>query len=255
MIETTQQDTRTDRTYAHFHRVLGELLMELSALPGTLWLSDKEQHSLRGEGERNTYARALYRVSSLEPYRERLAELSGVQQQAITELGLGKPPRELLLPQVIEQVTHVRLSEIASYRTTPVSKQNALAKIDTALITTRKNLGEFQRYGAQDDGVKRLEGEVKAIEAVRETVLQAQEETYRMRVKQVRYRPYVYLVGEKPLQVDSRTHGLILVGPDVGVSYPNAVRQPRSDQRTVEPLFEFGKTRIYLEREWQEAGK
>ena len=246
-----KQDTRVDQTYAHFHRVLGALLTELSALPGTLWLTDEEQHVLRGEGERNTYARALYRVSSLEPYRERLAELLEVQQQGVTSLGLSRVPRELLLPQVIEQVTHVRLSETSVYRTTPVSKDKAVAKIDTALATTRKNLSEFQRYGAQDDGVRRLEAEVKAIETVRETVLRAEEETYRVRVKQVRYRPYVYLAGKKPVQVDSRTHGLIVVGPDIDVSYPNAVRQTRSDQRVVEPLFEFGKTRIYFERDWQ----
>ncbi len=250
-----QQANRVDRTYAHFHRVLGGLLTELSALPGVLWLSDKEQHVLRGEGERNSYARAIYRISDLEPYRERLTELMGVQQQGVVEFGLGRVPRELLLPQVIENVTHVRLSETPVYRTTPVAKEKVLAKIDTALTTTKKNLAEFQRYGAQDDGVRRLEAEVKAIETVRETVVQAQEETYRLRVKQVRYRPYVYLLGEKPLQVDSRTHGLILVGQDIGVSRPNAVRQTRSDQRTVEPLFEFGKTRIYFERDWQEAGR
>ena len=85
-------------------------------------------------------------------------------------------------------------------------------------------------------------------------MLHAEEETYRLRVKQVRYRPYVYLVGKKPVQVDSRTHGLIVVGPDIDVSYPNEVRRTRSDQRVVEPLFEFGKTRIYFERDWQEAG-
>ncbi len=62
-----EQNNRVDRTYAHFHRVLGGLLTELSALLGVLWLSDKE-HVLRGEGERNTYARAVYRVSSLEPF-------------------------------------------------------------------------------------------------------------------------------------------------------------------------------------------
>ncbi len=249
-----QRDTPIDQTYAHFHRVLGGLLTELSALPGVLWLSDKE-HVLRGDGERNTYARAVYRVSSLEPYHERLAELLGVQQQGVAELGLGRVPRELLLPQVIENVTHVRLSEIPVYRTTPVAKDKVLAKIDTALATTKKNLAEFQRYGTQDDGVKRLGAEVKAIEAVRKTVAQAQEDVYRLRVKQLRFRPYVYLLNEKPLQVDSRTHGLILVGPDIGVSYPNAVRQTRSDQRILEPLFEFGKTRIYYERDWQEAGK
>jgi len=248
-----KQANRVDRTYAHFHRVLGGLLTELSALPGVLWLSDKE-HVLRGEGEHNSYARAVYRVSSLGPYHERLAELTGVQQQGVAEFGLGRVPRELLLPQVVENVTHVRLSEIPVYRTTPVGKEKVLAKIDTALATTKKNLAEFQRYGSQDDGVKRLGAEVEAIEAVRETVVQAQEETYRVRVKQVRYRPYVYLLGEKPVQVDSRTHGLILVGQDIGVSYPSAVRQTRSDQRTLEPLFAFGKTRIYFEQDWQEAG-
>ncbi len=251
----TPRDYRVDMTYAHFHRVLGELLTELAALPGVLWLTDKEQHVMRGEGERNTYARAVYRVSELVPYQDRLSELAGVQQQAMTESGLGKVPRELLLPQIVEHVTHVRLSETTIYRSTPVSKEKALAKIDTALSTTRKNLSEFQRYGAQDDGVKRLESEVRHIAAVREAVLHAEEETYRVRVRQMRYRPYVYLAGGKPVQVDSRTHGLILVGPDIGVSYPNAVRQTRSDQRILEPLFAFGKTRIYYERDWQEAGR
>lgn len=253
MIEM-RQDNRVDRIYAHFHRVLRGLLEELSALPGTLWLTDKQEHVLRGEGKHNTYARAVYRVDALEPYQQRLDELAQVQQQGMAELGLGKPPRELLLPQVIENVIHVRLSETILYRTTPVPKKSVLAKIDTALKTTRKNLSEFQRYGSEHDaGVKRLEAEVKVIETVRETVVRAEEETYRVRVKQARFRPYVYLAGEKPVQVDSRTHGLILVGHDIGVSYPNAVRQTRSDQRTAEPLFEFGKTRIYFESTWQEA--
>jgi len=246
------KDNRVDRTYAHFHRVLGGLLVELAAQPGVLWLTDKQEHVLRGEGERNSYARALYRVDSLEPYQERLDELAQVQQQGMAELGLRETPRELLLPQVVENVTHVRLSETVLYRTTPMQKRHVLAKIDTALKTTHKNLAKFQRYGGEHDaGVRRLEAEVKAIEGIKETVLQAKEETYRVRVKQTRYRPYVYLAGKKPVQVDSRTHGLILVGRDIGVSYPNAVRQKRSDQRDVTPLFEFGKTRIYFESAWQ----
>lgn len=256
MSEDVLQDTGVDRTYAHFHRVLGELLEELAALPGVLWLTDTQGHVLRGEGEHNVYARAVYRVSDLEPYRERLAELAQVQQQGMATLGLREPPRELLLPQVVENVTHVRLSETVVYRTSPMSKKDVLAKIDTALKVTRKNLAEFQRYGGEHDaGVIRLEAEVKAILAVRETVVHAQEETYRVRVKQVRFRPYVYLTDEKPVQIDSRKHGLILVGHDIGVSYPNTVRQARSDQRKLEPLFEFGKTRIYFESTWQEAGK
>ncbi len=256
MAEDMLQDRGVDRTYAHFHRVLGELLEELAALPGVLWLTDKQGHVLRSEGEHNVYARAVYRVSDLEPYRQRLAELAQVQQQGMATLGLREPPRELLLPQVVENVTHVRLIETVVYRTSPMSKKDVLAKLNTALKTIRKNLGEFQRYGGEHDaGVMRLEAEVKAILAVRETVVHAQEETYRVRVRQARFRPYVYLAGKKPVQVDSRKHGLILVGRDIGVSYPNAVRQTRSDQRDVEPLFEFGKTRIYFESAWQEAGK
>lgn len=250
------QDNRVDRTYAHFHRVLGGLLEELASLPSVLWLTEKEEHVLRGEGEHNSYARAVYRVDSLEPYQDRLSELAQVQQQGLAELGLKEAPRELLLPQVVQNVTHVRLSETVLYRTTPMQKKNVLAKIDTALKTTRKNLAEFQRYGGPDDeGVRRLEAEVEAIEEVKETVLQVQEDTYRVRVKQTRYRPYVYLAGEKPVQVDSRTHGLILVGHNISVSYPNAVRRARSDQRDVTPLFEFGKTRIYFESAWQEAAQ
>ncbi len=45
------------------------------------------------------------------------------------------------------------------------------------------------------------------------------------------------------------------MGLDIGGSYPNAVRKTRSDQRILEPLFEFGKTWIYLERDWQQAGR
>lgn len=249
------EDNRIDMTYAHFHRVLGGLLAELSELPGVLWLSD-ERHVLRGEGEHNSYARAVYRVEDLGPYRQRLSELEEVQKQGMAALGLPKPPRELLLPQVIEDATQVQLGKkIAAYRSTRVAKEVVLAKIDTALSTTRKNLAEFQRYGTQDDGVRRLEGEVKAIEAFREVVVQSQEDSYRLRIKGVRHRLYVYRGVEEPVTVDCRLHGLIVAGPKVEISHPTRVRRTRNDQRNLEPLFEFGKTSIYLERDWQEAGR
>jgi len=249
------EDRRIDMTYAHFHRVLGGLLSELSELPGVLWLSD-ERHVLRGEGEHNSYARAVYRVKHLGPYRQRLSELEEVQKQGMATLGLPKPPRELLLPQVIEDVTQVQLGKkIDAYRSTRVAKEVVLAKMETALCITRKNLTEFQRYGTQDDGVKRLGAEVKVIEEAREAVVQAEEDVYRLRIKGVRYRLYVYRGAEGPVTVDCRLHGLIVAGPKVEISHPTRVRRTRNDQRNIEPLFEFGKTSIYLERDWQEAGR
>ena len=50
-----KQDNRADRIYAHFHRVLGPLLVELGQLPGTVWLEEVQGHVLTGEGEENRY--------------------------------------------------------------------------------------------------------------------------------------------------------------------------------------------------------
>ena len=249
-----KREDRIDQSYAHFHRVLGGLLEELAALPGVVWLTE-QQHVLRGEGRRNDYAWAIYRVPDLEPYRARLAELERVQQKAVTEMGLGRMPRELLLPQVIEDVTHVRLGEKGGYRSSPKPKKAVLAIFETALNTTKKNLREFQRYGGGDDGVRRLEVEIRDLEAVRQTVLSAPEQPYRVRVWQPRrFYPYIYQENMKTKQVRCRNHGLILVGQSIGLSQPREVRKVRSDKRTLEPLFAFGKTQVYFERDWQAAG-
>ena len=78
-----------ERIYAHFHRVLGPLLVELAELPGTVWLDEARAHVLTGEGEDNVYARAIYPVTDLAPYRERLAELAKVQAAGTELLGGG----------------------------------------------------------------------------------------------------------------------------------------------------------------------
>ena len=246
-------ENRADRTYAHFHRVLGTLLTELGALPGVIWLTD-QRHVLRGSGERNDYAWAIYRVGELGPYREALAELEAVQQSAVIEMGLGRVPRELLLPQVIEGVSYVQLGESGGYRSSPKAKKAVLAILETALKTTQKNLGEFQRYGGEDEGTRRLGAEVEAIEKVKETVLDAPEQPYRVRVWQPqRFNPYIYQGDAEPRQVRCRKHGLILVGESIGMRPPRQVRRVRSDKRKLEPLFAFGRTEVYLESDWQEA--
>lgn len=247
-------ESRADRTYAHFHRVLGTLLTELGALPGVIWLTD-QRHVLRGDRERNDYAWAIYRVGELEPYLAPLAELEAVQQKAVKEMGLGQVPRELLLPQVIEGVSYVQLGESGGYRSSPKEKKAVLAILETALRTTRKNLGEFQRYGGEhDEGTRRLGAEVEAIEKVKETVLGAPEQPYRVRVWQPqRFNPYIYQGDAEPRQVRCRKHGLILVGESIGMRPPREVRRVRSDKRKLEPLFAFGRTQVYFESDWQEA--
>jgi len=62
------------RIYAHYHRVLIELLEELVANSRVIWLAGEEGHIRRPEGEPNTYRKAL-------PARGRLA-LPGAAQGA-----------------------------------------------------------------------------------------------------------------------------------------------------------------------------
>ena len=246
--------TRIDQTYAHFHRVLGGLLTELGALSGVIWLTEQQGHIVRGEGERNDYAWAIYRVSELGSYQERLAELETVQQQAVGELGLKRVPKELVTPRVVEGVTHVRLGSNEGHKSSVKKQPEVLAILKTALNTTKKNLREFERYGGEhDEGVRRLGAEITKIEKVRGTVVDAPEVLYRVRVEQRHFYPYVYRAGETPGQIKGRQHGLILVGQNIGVSTSHKVRKSRSDKRTLTPLFAFGKTQVYVESDWQEA--
>ena len=41
-----------ERIYAHFHRVLGPLLVELSELPGTVWLEEVQRTCTDRRGRR-----------------------------------------------------------------------------------------------------------------------------------------------------------------------------------------------------------
>lgn len=179
-----------------------------------------------------------------------------MQVEALTELGLKQVPGALLLPSVINGVSHVRTHETVNYRTTPASKADVLAKIDTAITTTRQNLSVFEQQGGLDNpGTQKIVRELEGYKAARAAVAASTENDYRVRLKQHRIRPYVYLADQSAIQAESRKHGLILVGHNIQVSDAHSVRRQRSDKRQAQPIFSYGKTLIYLESEWQEAGK
>ena len=126
-----------ERIYAHFHRVLGPLLVELSELPGTVWLEEVQRHVLTGEGEENRYARAIYLVSNLEPYRERFSELGRVQATGLELLG-GESPKGLLPPRTVEGVRHVRISQHPNFVTKVLSQKGARERLEALLATTKQ---------------------------------------------------------------------------------------------------------------------
>jgi len=175
-----------ERTYAHFHRVLGELLQELAALPEVVWLGDEQGHEVRGEGEENIYRKAIYPVADLTPYREQLAELEGVQAEGLRLLGRDDPPPGLLLPGVLEGVQYARLHKHTSYVSQALPREQVLSRLEGLLESTKANLRAFERYATTyDPRREKVEGEVKAFEAGVERLKGEREALLRMRTRHV----------------------------------------------------------------------
>jgi hypothetical protein len=243
-----------ERHYAHFHRVLGPLLVELAELPGTVWLDEAREHVLTGDDQENVYARAIYPVVDLEPYRERLAELAEVQAAGIELLGGGESPKGLLPPKVVEGIRHVRISQHPNFVTKVLSQAGALDRLASTLATTRSSLRQFEAYASTyDPRREQVEAEIRALEEAIAFVRARPEETYRFRVQVLRVRPYLYpLVGD-PYQIDTRKHGLILAGPNIRVRWADPTRKTRSDKKQRRPFLDLGGLQVFVEREWQAA--
>jgi hypothetical protein len=243
-----------ERIYAHFHRVLGPLLVELAELPGTVWLEEAKEHVLTGEDQENVYARAIYPVTDLGPYRERLAELAEVQAAGTELLGGGESPKGLLPPRVVESVRHVRISQHPNFVTKVLSQTGAVERLAATLATTRGSLRQFEAYAStHDPGREQIEAEIRALEEAIAFVRTRPEETFRFRVQVLRVRPYLYpLVGD-PYQIDTRKHGLILAGPNLRVRWADPTRKTRSDKKQRQPFLNLGNMQVFVEREWQAA--
>ncbi len=243
-----------ERIYAHFHRVLGPLLVELAELSGTVWLEEAREHLLTGEDQENVYARAIYPVTDLEPYRERLAELTKVQAAGLELLGHAESPKGLLPPRVVEAVQHVRISQHPNFVTQVLSYPGAVERLEVTLATTRNNLRQHELYATTYDPKReQIEVEIGALEEALAFVRASPKETFRFRTQVIRIRPYIYpLVGD-PYQIDTRKHGLILAGPNISVRWADPTRKTRSDKKQRQPFLQLDALQVYLEREWQAA--
>lgn len=243
-----------ERIYAHFHRVLGPLLVELAELPDTVWLGEAREHVLTGEDQENVYARAIYPVTDLGPYRQRLAELLRVQAAGLELLGHAESPKGLLPPRVVEGVRHVRISQHPNFVTKVLSQAGAVERLGMTLVTSRNSLRQFEAYAsAHDPRREQVGAEVRALEEAIAFIRARPEETYRFRVQVLRVRPYLYpLVGD-PYQIDTRKHGLILAGPNIRVRWADPTRKTRSDKKQRRPFLDLGNMQVFVEREWQAA--
>lgn len=251
-------DQRTPaRVYAHFHRLLIALLEDLAEQERVVWLG--EVGHLRGEeGQPNTYRRALYGVEDLEPYQERLREVSVVRREGLALAGPKAPG--LLVPVVIEGVVHAVLRRSENYASHALDKKTAVAKLAARLGKTRNNLAAFGRYARPfDPRREKVEGEVAALEVALERLKAFPDTHFRERARTERVSARLLVTGpdgeEHSRSVYVREVGLVAVGP--GMSRPESVEfavrsKRRSDRMRLEPLLRYGNFEVYSEREWQE---
>ncbi len=248
------QLSELEQHYAHFHRVLGPLLLELAQQPGVIWLEETRKQVLTGEGEENTYARAIYPVTDLSPYHERLRELEAVQDAGLALLGKGSSPKGLLPPRVVEGVRYVRISQHPNFVTQVLSHPGAVERLEVTLATTRNNLRQHELYTTTYDPKReQIEAEIKALKEALAFVRASPKETFRFRMQVIRIRPYIYPLMGDPYQIDTRKHGLILAGPNINVRWADPTRKTRSDKKQHQPFLQLDTLQVYLESEWQQA--
>lgn len=242
---------RVERHYAHFHRVLSELLTDLSQEAGTTWLFE-QGHTFAEAYQDNIYRKAVYPISDLTPYAPRLAELAQVQQEALAQLGAKKVPHGLLTPQVLEQVTYARLRRKLNYNVRRGSKAEILGRYQQKLNNALAAQQAFraQARGGADEGLERIEAEVLALQKGIANIEAANDETFREHYTFARVPVSVYRTGMPMKQYHVRDVGLVLVGPSVRVGWNDGVRMQRSDTTQLEPLLSLGPLEVFSSRDW-----
>ena len=162
--DTASERRPLPRLYAHYHRLLIDLLEDLVDNARVIWLTEEEGHVRRPDGEPNTYHKALYVLEDLSPYRDTLAKLEAVQKEGHETMGVKRPG--LLLPGLQTDVRHVVVSRSESWASHALTKEAVVGKLEAFLAKTRGNLRAFELYASSHDPKReKVEEEIKELEA------------------------------------------------------------------------------------------
>lgn len=247
------QARNIERVYAHFHRVLAELLRALTEEADVTWLTD-ERHLFTGDHSSNRYSPAIYSVTSLDPYREQLAELESVQAEALELTGRSRPGRNLLPPLQAENVTFVRISSHSGQTGRTIEKEAAIRRLKQLEATTVQNLQQFEQYASRHDPARMtIEAELKELRHASEVLGNAPGLKLRETYQQLVIRPYLYYRDGDSEQLHMRSTGLIAAGPSVRVEWRQGPRRQRSDKIKLAPLASAGPLKFYDLSAWEAA--
>jgi hypothetical protein len=246
-------ETRVARRYAHFHRVLGDLLLDLGEHARTFWLTG-DRHRVTDEPVANRYAKAVYVLRDLAPFEAALAELTEVQAEAMQLIGNAEPTQSLLIPKVCRNVTEARILENTGFASRARERSHVLARLGRQRDAARAALETFASYPARLDKQREIQGELAELERGL-AVLQASEaRKLREHYRYPRWMCHVYY--EDPDAFDQLyvgDVGVILQGRHADVRRHDPKRRKHRRTEGVEPLVAIGPYVFYDEGDWRAA--
>lgn len=261
--DTVNERRPLPRLYAHYHRLLIDLLEDLVEDAHVVWLAGEEGHVRRPDGEPNTYRKALYVLEDLSPYRERLEALAAVQAEGHKAMGVKRPG--LLLPGTQTGVRDVVVSRSEAWSSHALTKDVVVGKLEAFIAKTKGNLRAFETYASSyDPRREKVEGEIKELEEGLERLKVWDEAVLRERARSDKHTARVLLpdpvTGEEETRLlYVRDVGLIIAGPGL-TTRENAIETPTQRKRRkdrmkgrLEPLIRFGAFEVFSERVWQAA--
>ena len=241
-------DNPVERAFAHYHRLLAELLTTLVETEDVTWLEDGP-HQIHEDGK-NEYAKAIYRLKDLTPYQPDLAEITRVREEATK---LGANPRALIEPVARVGINHVRIQAHRSF----VGRWASGATIRGQIATQRNKLAELlakiRSYtgGKLDERESELTQELVDSEAALEALRDVDE--VRMRWPQHRHYALLYDRDGENERVYVPKPGVIAAGEILTVTFTDEHRRPRSDRVTLEPLARWNGREIFDADTWRKA--
>jgi hypothetical protein len=261
--ETVAERRPLPRLYAHYHRLLIDLLEDLVGDARVVWLTGEEGHIRRPDGQPNTYRKALYVLEDLSPYGKRLAALEAVQAEGHRTMGVKRPG--LLLPGTQTGARHVVVSRSEAWSSHALTKEVVVGKLEAFILKTKGNLRAFETYASTHDPRReKVEREIEELEAGLERLKAWDEAVLRERARSDKHTARVLLpdpfTGEEETRLlYVRDVGLIVAGPGL-TTRENAIETPTQRKRRtdrmkgrLEPLVRFGAFEVFSEQEWQAA--
>lgn len=246
-------DTRIARRYAHFHRVLGDLLLDLGKSATTHWLTH-DRHRVTDEPTENRYAKAVYVLRDLSTVGPRLAELRDVQADAMRLIGNAEPTQSLLLPKVCERVTEARILENIGFASRARKRADVLARLARQRDVAESALETFSSYPSRLEKQVELQAELAELERGLRALRASDALTLREHYRYPRWMCHVYY--EDPDAFDQLyvgDVGVILQGRNADVRRHDPKRRKHRRTEGVEPLVAVGPYVFYDEGEWRAA--